>query len=449
MKNNLLIKTGGIFILAVLCMGRSLEAQDTTVQLSLKDAIDLSIKNSKQLKGSRAKIDEAAGAVQEARDKRLPDVKISGSYLRINNPNITMDSKSNSSGGSGSGSGSGALDLSQAMYGIANVSYPLYSGQRIQYGIESAKYLEQATRLDADNDRDAVVLNTVNAYVNLYKAKAAVDLVKENLEQSRKRDTDFTNLEKNGIIARNDLLKAQLQTSNIELSLLDAENNRDLANINMNLLLGLPEKATLVLDSNSLAAPTEPGAISDYELHALQSRKDIQALGLRGKAATTGIKAVKGEYYPSVALSGGYVAAYIPGFITITNAVNVGVGVQYSLSSLWKTRAKVAQAKAREQQVMASEELLSDNIRLQVNQAYQAYLLSRKKINVYAVAIDQAAENYKITKNKYENSLVTTTDLLDADVAQLQAKLNYAFAKADAVAAYNKLLQVTGTLETK
>jgi len=445
MKNNLLVKTGGIFLLAVLCMGRSLQAQDTTVQLSLKDAIDLGIKNSKQLKNSRARIDEAVGAVQEAKDKRLPDVKLSGSYLRVNNPNISMKSNSNGNSG-GSGSSSNEIDVSSAMYGMANVSYPVYTGQRTQYGIESAKYLEQATRLDADHDREAVVLNTVNAWINLYKSKAAVDLVKENLEQSRKRDADFANLEKNGIIARNDLLKVQLQTSNIELSLLDAENNRDLANVNMNLLLGLPERATLVLDSNSLAAPADPLPVADYEQQALQSRKDIQALALRGKAAATGIKSVKGEYYPSVALSGGYIALDVPGFMSVTNAVNIGVGVQYSLSSLWKTKAKLAQAKAREQQVLANEELLGDNVRLQVNQAYQSYLLSRKKIHVYAVAIDQAAENYKITKNKQENNLVTTTDLLDADVAQLQAKLNYAFAKADAVAAYNKLLQVTGAL---
>ena len=103
MKNNLFLKTGGIFILAILCMARSLHAQDTAVQLSLKDAIDLSIKNSKQLKVNHAKIDEAVGAVQEAKDKRLPDVKFSGSYLRVNNPNITLKSNSNNSGGSGSG----------------------------------------------------------------------------------------------------------------------------------------------------------------------------------------------------------------------------------------------------------------------------------------------------------------------------------------------------------
>jgi outer membrane protein len=65
---------------------------------------------------------------------------------------------------------------------------------------------------------------------------------------------------------------------------------------------------------------------------------------------------------------------------------------------------------------------------------------------VYNKAIEQANENYRITKNKYDNSLVTTTDLLDADVAQLQAQLNYAFAQADAVGAYNKLLQTAGLL---
>ena len=106
------------------------------------------------------------------------------------------------------------------------------------------------------------------------------------------------------------------------------------------------------------------------------------------------------------------------------------------------------QAKAREQQLLADEEALNDNVRYQINEAYESYLLSRKKIDVYEKAIDQATENYKITKNKYNNSLVTTTELLDADVAQLQAKLNHAFAQADAMVAYNKLLQSAGLLQS-
>src|SRR6202044_1003519 len=106
--------------------------------------------------------------------------------------------------------------------GIANLSLPLFSGFKIHYGIESARYLEKAAMLDADNDREEVILNTINAYANLYKAHANVLLLQENLAQSMKRDSDFMNMESNGLLARNDLLKAKLQTSTIEYNLADA-----------------------------------------------------------------------------------------------------------------------------------------------------------------------------------------------------------------------------------
>jgi outer membrane protein TolC len=73
-------------------------------------------------------------------------------------------------------------------------------------------------------------------------------------------------------------------------------------------------------------------------------------------------------------------------------------------------------------------------------------LLASRQIEVYQKAIEQATENYRITKNKFDNKLVTTTDLLEADLAQLQAKLNHAFARVDAAIAYKKLQQTTGML---
>ena len=213
-------------------------------------------------------------------------------------------------------------------------------------------------------------------------------------------------------------------------------------------MLGLPEKTTLAPDSNF----TQVGSVKpldDYLQSALTNRKDVAALELRKQAAQTGVKSVKAEYYPNLQLSGGYIAADIPHVFTVTNAMNIGVGVSYNLGSLWKTKAKVEEAEARTKQLVAGEALLSDNIRLQVNKAYFNWLSSQKKINVYAKAIEQANENYRIVKNKYNNSLATTTDLLEADVAQLQAKLNYVFAKADSVVVYNQLLQAAGELSTK
>lgn len=417
--------------------------------LSLTEAIDLSIKNSKQLKSSQAKIEEATAALKEAVERKLPDAGVSGSYLRLNKPNIDLKTKKDNGNTGGGTTTSESPSPSQAMYGIANVSMPIFSGFRIKYGIESAKYLEQAAKLDAENDKGAIILNTIDAYNNLYKSKEAVDLVTENLQSARERAAQFANLEKNGLLPRNDLLKAQLQVSNTELSLLDAQNNWQLANINMDLMLGLPEKTELVIDTASLQAPMNLKGVDEYVQLALQNRKDLSALSYREKAAATAVKATKGEKYPSLAVTGGYVAANIPGVLTVTNAVNIGIGVQYSLSSLWKNKSKVEQAEARQKQVVAGEELLADAIRLQVNQAFQNYLVSNKKIAVHENAVAQATEAYRVIKNKYENGLATTTELLDADVAQLQARLNFAFAKSDAVVAYDKLLQSAGLLTSE
>ena len=421
------------------------DAQDTK-QLSLQEAIDLSVKNSKQLKASEARKVQADAALGEAKDNRLPNADISGSYMRLTRPDISIKTKAF---GNGDSTGGSAPSVNQAMYGIANISFPIFTGGRIRYGIESAKYLQQAATLDVENDKEAVILNTINAYTNLYKAAVTVNVVKENLEQSQHRDSVFSRLEQNGLLARNDLLAAQLQTSNIELSVLDAENNRKIANVNMNLMLGLPETTFLIIDSSSFEKTISIKNLEEYEQLALQNRKDILALAFRKKAATSGIAAAKAEMYPSVALTAGYVAADIPHLLTITNAVTFGVGIKYNLGSLWKSKSTIKQAQARETEIAANQAQLDDAVRLRVNQDYENLLLSRKKIDVYKKAVMQATENYRITKNKYDNNLVNTSELLDANVSLLQSKINLAVAKADVLLAYNKLLETAGIISAK
>ncbi len=171
-----------LLIFAGILSQGQLYAQQTR-SLSLQEAISMSLNASGQIKAGQAKIEESLAALKEANERKLPDAAFSGSHIRLNSPNINLKTKSTSTSGSGSGSttnGSPAK-VSSATYGIFNVSLLIYAGSKIKYGIEAARYLAEATRLDADNDKDAVILNTINAYDNLYKAKAAVDLVKENL----------------------------------------------------------------------------------------------------------------------------------------------------------------------------------------------------------------------------------------------------------------------------
>jgi len=410
-------------------------------QLSLDEAVQLGIQNSKSLKIDAAKIEEATADLLAAKNRQLPDLSVSGSYLYLPlKPNIDLKIP---------GVASGGPEVHQVAYGSANLSVPIYSGGRIKYGIQSAKYLVEASKLSTENDKVAIAYNVAQAYNNLFKANQSIKVLEENLSASQKRDETFLKLENNGVIARNDRLKANLQTSNIELQLLEARNNYNIANINMDLLLGLPDATEIEVDKQYIDEADDVKPVDFYLNEARENRKDLQALDQQRKAAELGTRSAKAENLPSIAFTGGYVAADIPKFLTIYNAVNVGVGVSYNLSNLWKENSSLKQSKAREMQLSATNELLNDNIKLDVNREFQNTDYSKKRIAVFEKAAVQANENYRITKNKYDNGLATMTELLDADAAQISANVGVINAKADAALAYRKLLQTTGTLTIK
>ncbi len=370
-------------VLAAFVMLPLVSRSQDVKSLTLQQTIDLSIKNSHILKAAAARNDEAAAQLRQAMDNRLPNGSVSGTYMYLANPNIALKTNAFSGNSDSSGTKKSLPHVNQAMYGSVSLSLPVYAGGKIKYGIESAKYLQQATMLDAENNKEAVILNAINAYVNLYKAAVTVNVVKENLKQSQQQDSVFNRLEQNGLLARNDLLKSELHTSNIELSLLDAQSNLKTATINMDLMIGYPETTVLETDSTGFDKTLSVKTVDEYEQLALNSRKDIMALSFRKKAATTGISLAKADLYPTIALTGGYLAADIPHIISVTNAANIGIGIQYNLSSLWKSKAKIAQAKSRVTEIMANEAELADQVKLQVNNDFENFLLSQKKTEVY------------------------------------------------------------------
>lgn len=434
-------KFKNILIFSTCLLMTGISYSQTQRVVSLKEVLELGLQSSKRLRLDTALVAEAEGALASAKNQQWPDFKMGGSYLRLGNALVDLKMSPSPNGATGS-----LPRISQALYGTANFSLPVFAGGRVRYGIESAKYLLKAAELGARQDRDAVAYNLVQAYANLFKAAQVMGVLQENVKASQQRDSNFLRLELNGLLARNDRLKAQLQTSAIELQLLEAQNDFNIANVNMDLMLGLPEATQLQVDAGFVTAPFEDRPYAYYEQLALQNRKDMEAVDYRQKAAALQVKSIKAESYPSLALTGGYIAAYIPKVITITNALNGGVGLQYNLGNIWKSHALLKQARAREDQVKVSGEMLIDQIRLDLNRDYQNVRVAKLKIWVFDKAVVQAEENFRITQNKYNNSLVTITDLLDANVALLSARIQVMQAKADAATAYQKLLETSGVI---
>ncbi len=444
---NKTVSLGLIIVLASL-QTPAVQAQDT-MSLSLQAAVKAGLENSKSLKASAAKVDGATARLNEMRMKQLPDLTASASYMRLNNPTVDLKIPLSAGGEAGGESGGATPDIqvNQLAYGMLNASLPLFSGLQIRHAIASAKHLENASKLDAAQDKNEVIQDIVTAYYNLYKASEAVVLVKENLKQAQSRVADFTNLERNGVLARNDLLKAELQQSNIELTLADAENNRNITQYNLNLLLGIAPQTVLQLSSVEEVSPAAIRDLEEWQQLAATHRPDALALGQQQQAAKSQVQGSKGAYLPAIALTGGYAAGYVPDVVTLSNAMNVGLGLRYDIAGLYKNGAKVKQAKAQQDQLYWASQELADGIKTQVFEAYENYRQALNKIKVYRKAVEQANENYRITRNKYDNALETTTNLLDADVAQLQANINYRYARVDALVAYHKLYEVTGMIQ--
>ncbi len=428
-----------IYILLCFVSISSLNAQETK-PLTIQEAVSIALKNSDASKIADTKISSAESELNISKNLQYPDVKLSGQYLYLTNADVNLKISPEESGSS-TGNGS-TPKVNQLLLGQANVTMPLFSGFKLKNTIKASDNLYKAATFSAKNDKEQLSIHVINDFLNLYKATKTIDLIQENIKSAHQRVIDFLAMEQNGLLARNDLLKAQLQESNIQLSLDEAKKNKHILNYKLATLLKLPKNTqieTLDPDFNLVSSQLE----IDTDL---SSRGDLEALRYKEEASKNQIKVTKSKYLPSLALTGGYIALDLQNAITVNNAMNVGLGISYNLSDIFKAKSDIKLAKSKTQELEYTINMVSDQIKVEIENAKEDYELALKNYNVYSKSEIQALENYRIVKDKYDNGLVDTNDLLEADVDQLQAKLNVTYAKANISQKYYELLSAQGQL---
>lgn len=409
-------------------------------KMSLKEAISLVITNSNEVALANTRVKTSQLEMETLKNNKYPSATISGQYLRLTSANVKSNLGSGNSDPNAAPSTS--PEVSQLILGQANVSMPIFSGFKIKNSILASENLYKSETFKASHTKEQLALEVVELFAGLYQAQETVKLFEENLKSAHQRATDFSAMVDNGLLARNDLLKSQLQESNIQLSLDNALKNVTIINYQLVTLLKLPENTSIDIDIETVKSD-----MAQTQLLTLNAqRNDLEALNFLEKASESNIKIAKSGYYPSISLVGGYIAFDLKDVLSVNNAMNFGVGLSYDLASIFKNGKNVKLAQSKTEQSKHAIAILSNKIKEETHEAQENYNLSLKQNKVYTLAVEQSEENYRIVKDKYDNSLSTTNDLLEADVLQLQSKINLALSQADIALKYYQLQFASGKL---
>lgn len=417
-----------LIIFALFSVG-FVQAQENKT-LSLKEAINIATTKSNQAILADTKVKTSEWEVKTLKNNQLPSASLSGQFFKLTKADVKGNLIPESGGG---------IDINQLMLGQANVTVPVFNGFKIQNSIKASQNLNLAEVSNAQHTKEEIALYVTQLYFSLYKTQEMILLIEDNLKSAHQRVVDFQALEDNGLLAHNDLLKAQLQESNIELSLETAKKNNSVLNFQLVNFLQLPEGTKIKISEEEFKSIT---TISDNSVQ----RKDLEALSFQQEASKNNIKIAKGNYYPSLNLIGGYIALDVKNALTVTNAMNFGAGISYDISSIFKNQKNVEKAKSKSLEVENQLAILNEKITEEVQEATENYNLAIKQKSVYEKAQLQATENYRIVLDKYNNGLSNTNDLLEANVEQLQAKINYAISTSDILQKYYELQFQKGKL---
>jgi len=434
-------KIPGLLLILVLAMGfmNTALAQDRT--LTLDEAIKLGIQNSKTLKLSQSKIDQAVSQYNQVKDRVLPTgsasltydrAEIPANYLAFGNNGIHLPGSAN------------------AYLGIISLNETIFAGGKLKYAQQSTDLLTKVSRLDADRDKDEIAYSVINSFYNLYKVLQSMKVVQQNLNTIDAQIKQAQRFFDQGIVTKNDVLRFQLQRANVQLNQLDLESNRKIMNYDLDILLGLPETTNIRIDQ--IQEPDhQVGSLTANIDTAMANRQEVRSLMLQQQSADLNVKSVRANQIPTLAASasGYYVDANInplPKWGNYITPVTLGVTFSWNFSSLWTNKNKVSEAKIQSEQVGINQGITGDRIRNDVNRSYQDYVQARDKIKLLQTSIEQAAENNKILESKYQSNVASATDRADAETLLYQAQINLELAKADAGLAYYTLLKSTGKL---
>jgi outer membrane protein len=414
------------FILCFLLLGGSGWAQGTEELLTLEECIKIAIERNLQLHSTMEGVVGSEFRRKEAITNFLPLWTGQYGFTRYSYPAFV----GNLGGGISGLTSTGTPNV----YNFnTTVSQPLFTG-----GLNLANYRLGKIGVDLSNEsvetvkRD-IVLQVRVGYINILRAQKFLDVAQQAVKQFEAQLAVTKAFFEVGIVAKNDVLQAEVRLANARQSLVKAENDLAVAKASFNILLRRDINTLLEIVDILGYQPFPMGFEASLE-EALQQRPEIKTAQLNVYQAKEGVKIARSGFFPTLSIGGNYSRSSdkydLHGDIQ-SERWTVQALATFTLWNWGNTAFKVGENKVKVTQAEDAKNQLIDGITLEVKQDYLNMLQAEKNIGVAEKSIEQAEENLRMNEERYKYQVATQTDVLDAVTLLAQARVNYYSALSD------------------
>lgn len=410
-------------------------------KISVEELFTLTKENHPNLAVSKADITIAKQKVEVAKNAQLPSINAGVQAYYLGDVNIIDKDFSNSK------------RVEMPHFGntfSVDASQLIWKGGLVQNSIKAQSLQEELTELNYQANEQTIKLLVLGYYLDLYKLINQKKVYQQNIQLAVQRLDNINKYYNQGMVTRNDVIRGELQLSNLNLALQVIENNRQILNKQLTTALGLADTTEILPDDTLLENMPNITFLENY-------RQDVQnhpTVLMTQKAVNIyeiSEKITKAERLPSLsAFAGNRLARPIttstPPLDMYTNGWSAGLSLNFNIDAFYKTPKKIKQVKFEKDKAIAQANEVQQMIDVAVNAAYIKYNEAITQNNTLGTNKNLADENYRIMNSKYNNQLAILLDLIDASNQKLDAELQFANSEINIIYAYYKLLKESGKL---
>jgi outer membrane protein len=312
-----------------------------------------------------------------------------------------------------------------------DVQWPMYTFGRTAAAERGAAAEAEASAKDVDTARADLKLDVTRAFWATVTARESVRVLEESLKRMDASLQDVQNRVKAGLVPPNDVLSVQAQRSRQQMLLIQARNQADVVAADLSRLAGLPPGTAVEPDAvlDRPAPSVDQPALETLVAQGKQARPDRMALAQRVTAAGERLHAADASRRPLLAAGGGVDLArpnprIFPRMAEFRAFWDASISFSYVFWDGGRADADMAEATAAQRAIRERLAEMDSVIELDVRQRWLEVQSSGAAVTAAVDSVAAASEARRVVGDRFAAGVATSTDVLDAQVALLQAHLD-------------------------